>query len=461
MQRRLQARVTQWSDFCHERRRRRQQVATANKFYNGYLLCLAMFHWQSLWLKTSALRHKEAHAVRQINSRRLSKAVCQWYENYQHLSSNRLMKVQASRFRSKRLLTRCFRAWKGYNDAVRHKVSKRRFATRLRQRKVLSRMFQRWQKFAELRAFERRQLNLALEHRSRVVRRLVFQNWKSYRSKRTLYIVAYTFRRKLLLQKVWIRWNQHRARITEMGYRRLEYSQAALLRRWYHNVRERVEQRAKVARAIEFQASNLREKTWKAWQMYVACRHEKEKQLVWILGYYSVEVLLRKSLGSWKKLNQKEDAFGRWKTFWQQRQSMNEKRLQARVFHCVHLEQRSLNAWRISVRDRKQSKMARAFNTAKVLRTMCTLWKRKVHVLRQVRRMFLYQENFQAQTHFDAWKRYATTRKQLNDRLRGAMKFRANLVKVDVWQKWKTWVTMQQQERDTILLAVDFRDRFS
>uniref|UniRef100_H3HE36 Beta-galactosidase n=1 Tax=Phytophthora ramorum TaxID=164328 RepID=H3HE36_PHYRM len=139
---------------------------------------------------------------------------------------------------------------------------------------------------------------------------------------------------------------------------------------------------------------------------------------------------------------------------------MNEKQLQARVFHCVHVEQRLLSAWMEYLRARKQKKVALAFNTGKVNRAMFGFWKHRAHVLQQMRKMFLYQESFRAQTHFGAWKRYLLTRKQMNERLRKAMRFRSNLRKAHVWQKWNAWVSIQRQERETIQLAVAFRQRF-
>ncbi|KAG2781429.1 hypothetical protein PC129_g9991 [Phytophthora cactorum] len=393
-----------------------------------------------------------------------------------------------------------------------------------------------------------------------------------------------------------------------MEYRRLDNLRVVILRKWRAQTLNQIERRAKADKAVISQKNKLRAKAWRAWLRYISYCHEKQKQLEWVLSYYSVEVLLRRSLASWKELvemkqvqreldelavsfntqravregyrkwreyielkrvklehveallaksemlalsrsvrkwrdravalhqerrneafarrfysrrrltsgltrlldwrtsqkisrglttqakhfrddktaaacfrhwqryhqwrvkyahltlmfkrNQTGDVFSRWKMHSRRRQVATEKHLQARVFHCVHVEQSVLAAWRSFVRDRKQKKVAIAFNTAKVLRGTSTLWKRRVHVLRQMRKMFLYQESVRAQAHFDAWKRFVVARRQRNERLRRAMHFRGNLRKVDVWQKWSAWVSIKRQERATIALAVGFCQRF-
>ncbi|KAG7386663.1 hypothetical protein PHYPSEUDO_015447 [Phytophthora pseudosyringae] len=522
-QRRLQSSVAQWSNFCLERQRCRKQTAMADKFYRGYLMCLAMYHWQEKWSQASTLRHKEIMVSRLNNARRLAKAVFRWHENYQHSSRARAKTTKASQFYTKKVLATRFELWKRHQDAVRRKVSKRRH-------------------------------------------------------------------------------------LTATEYRRLDNLQTTLLRTWRARVQHRLNQRAKAAKAVAFQKAKLREKAWKSWLRYITYCHEKQKQMVWVLSYYSVEVLLRRSLAAWKEMvgmkqmqrehdalaasysshrliregyrewreyvsrrrlkverlegilhtsellalsrsirkwrsravvlrrqhlnpvlaaqfysrrrltcglnklvkwktsqkstreltlqakrfgdekavaacfrcwqryhqwrvryahltqvfqrNQKGDVLARWKRYWWKRQSINEKLLQARVFHCIRVEQKMLTAWRNFVHTRKHKKVAIAFNRATVLQETFTIWKRRVHVLRQMRKMFICQASFRAQTHFGAWKRFVVARKQMNERLRGAMKFNDKLRRLDVWQKWRAWVSMQGQERATIELAVEFRQRF-
>ncbi|POM62661.1 hypothetical protein PHPALM_28145 [Phytophthora palmivora] len=265
------------------------------------------------------------------------------------------------------------------------------------------------------------------------------------------------------LRMVWARWNRAvgwRRRITAMECRRLGHLHVTTLRRWCTYTRNRIKIKALTTKAIAFQKTKLRLKVWRLWLRYIVYRQDQQKQLAWVLSYYSVEILLRRSLASVFKQSQKGDTFTCWKSYWQERQVINEKQLQARVFHCVHVEQSVLATWGAFVRARKQTKVAKAFNSTKVVLGSFRFWKRRVHVVRQMRKMLLYQESFRAQTHFDAWKRFMLARKQMNERLHKAICFKDKLRKLDVWQKWSVWVSIQHQERATIALAVSFRERF-
>ncbi|OWZ13730.1 hypothetical protein PHMEG_00012892 [Phytophthora megakarya] len=269
--------------------------------------------------------------------------------------------------------------------------------------------------------------------------------------------------RVLCLRMVWSRWNRAvslRKFIGVMGGRRLDILQLVILQRWRTHTRKRIKLKVLTTKVTVFRKTKLRSKAWKSWLWYINYCHHKHQELVWVLSYYSVEVLLRRCMASWRKLNQKGDIFSRWQSYWRERQSINENRLQARVFRCVRMEQKVLATWRNFVRVTKQTKVAIAFRAAKNIQESFRFWKGKVHMLRQMRKMLLYQESFRVQTHFDAWKRFMVTRKQMSARLRKAMKFNDKLRKLDVWQKWSTKVAMQQQTRATVELAVAFRQRF-
>ncbi|KAF4032628.1 hypothetical protein GN244_ATG15444 [Phytophthora infestans] len=396
-----------------------------------------------------------------------------------------------------------------------------------------------------------------------------------------------------------------------MGNRRLANLLAVILRKWSTYGQTRVERRAKADLASLFKKTKLQAKAWRSWLRYTTYCHGEQQQLEWALSYYSVEVLLRRALTSWKKLvevkqgqreldelsvwfnthrlictgygkwreyvelqrmklerveaqirtcetlvlfrgvrkwrdrafvlrqqrenealarrffsrrrlknslirllewrsskmmhrrsstqakhyrnnkvatacfrywqryhewrvkcahltrvlkrNQKGDAFSRWEKYLRRRQVNNENKLQARVFHCIHVELSVLRVLGTFVRGRKQKEVAIALNKAKILCRAFTFWKRRAHVLRQMRNMILYQESFRVQTHLDAWKRFVVATRQMSERLRRTTKRKEKLRKVGVWQKWSIWVSAKRQERATIALAVcDFSpERFS
>ncbi|EEY58469.1 uncharacterized protein PITG_01137 [Phytophthora infestans T30-4] len=439
----------------------------AENFYNEYLTCLAIYHWQEKWSQRSTQRHKEVAVTRQILARRLARAVFRWDNNSKHRSRLRAKKAKAYQFCMERVSSKCFGLWKNYLRAVRQKVSKRRFVSQLQQQKLLLRMFQRWQQFSEIRTFHRAQSKIADQHRSKFLRRLTFRGWKGYRSKRTLYILAYTYRRRLLLRTFWTRWERRREPSTPRQKRRVVshfvLAHAVILRKWSTYGQTRVERRAKADLASLFKKTKLQAKAWRSWLRYTTYCHGEQQQLEWALSYYSVEVLLRRALTSWKKLVEKGDAFSRWEKYLRRRQVNNENKLQARVFHCIHVELSVLRVLGTFVRGRKQKEVAIALNKAKILCRAFTFWKRRAHVLRQMRNMILYQESFRVQTHLDAWKRFVVATRQMSERLRRTTKRKEKLRKVGVWQKWSIWVSAKRQERATIALAVcDFSpERFS
>ncbi|KAK1936635.1 hypothetical protein P3T76_010070 [Phytophthora citrophthora] len=648
----LQWIVDNWSKFCFERQHQRQQFTVADNFYNEYLKCLAMVQWQEKWSQAILMRQKELTVTRQMNVRRLTKGFSNWYGNFLHKSRIRSKKAKAIQFHTKSLQTKLFRLWKSYHEAVRYQASKRKHVARLQQQKLLARLFRGWYRLSEASGVQRRMIYKAETHRAKFVMNRVFQHWERYRSKRTLHIIAYTCRRRFHLRKAWLGWKQHRQyaamvrqnilvtthlihsnlfrstlerwksyvvhrREGQTALNRAEDHYTlwmckrgvAVLRKWREYVSGLVDQRVKTAKAVAFRRANLRSKAWQSWLRYIAYCFDKQKQLEWVLSYYSVEVLLRRSLTSWKELietrqvqrkrqevadsfnthrllceqyrqwreyvtarrikqerfetllhtaktlalsraikkwrkravellqyrrseaaadqfhskrrrnfglnkliqwrtlqkidrglmaqakcfrgstvqlacfrrwqryhhwrvkythltlifkrNQKEDIFTRWKLYWKKRQSSNDKRLKARIFHCVQTEQKMLRLWRTFVLLRKQKKGTISFNTAKILRRTFNYWRHRAHVLRKMKKMLASQESFRALTYFDAWKRFVVTIKMKAEKLRKAMKFKNNLQKFGVWHMWRDFVLAQKQERLIIDLAVGFRLRFS
>ncbi|KAL8022210.1 hypothetical protein Plhal710r2_c008g0035791 [Plasmopara halstedii] len=149
-----------------------------------------------------------------------------------------------------------------------------------------------------------------------------------------------------------------------------------------------------------------------------------------------------------------------WKKYWQQRRVYDKKRLQARVFRCVFVEQSVLTTWRYVVQIERKAKAALAFNTAKILDKRFSIWKSQIRVLQQMKQMSQNQRANQLRAHFEAWMQFVATTRQMHEKLIRVLRFKINHCVLRVWLSWRQLVHDKRQKQLAVKLAAEFYKRF-
>lgn len=160
------------------------------------------------------------------------------------------------------------------------------------------------------------------------------------------------------------------------------------------------------------------------------------------------------------KDNQQEDYFTRWRSFCYHTKRTRDLKLKADAFKNSNYLQQAFRSWLTFSHLTRLGERATAYHYGKTTAQVFTHWRQKVRILKRMRKLFLFQESFCLENHFGAWKRFTTLKKHQMARFQKATEFmnRSRLTKC--WSVWLWWILMRQEEKETIQLAVRFRQRF-
>lgn len=459
----------------------REKNVRANQFLHVKRLKRAFNPWRDTVQKITAIKeHKSAAYCRVLYWKW---AWMSWYRLIEWRM--KVERMQAKHIENLRVFS--FRSWKAF--ARRRRSSKRTNlqAIQISRSRNLDRVWCRWQKFVLNRRQKNQQLARVLCFYSvDILERRCFRNWQSFLCNRRQLWEKMQYASEMndhfAVRTMFRNWNlyvKHRQnRVIEKASQCMKIQQAALSRsimKW--NCRKEKSRHLKscMTNAIAFHQRRYLGASLSLLQLFSQAKKDERLNSKSAAAFHKNKVL-RSSFQTWsayhqwrnryRKIvhlfhaNRQSDYFEIWTRFCALQRCSREKKDRAKAFWRVRNLRQSFRDWlRFRYLHQMKHRAVRQY-TDKLVHTMLLSWKRRAHVLRQMRKMLCFQESFFLMNHFASWKRFVSMKQMQLRRLQGATHFMSHNRLNKCWLKWTCWILHRREEKKTIQLAVGFRRRF-
>lgn len=426
------------------------KLERAGAFHRALCLSHAWEAWTCVvqWERSVCEFHKK------LDGHVIAKSYRAWEFFIRSRRKSKQMRAIASVFANVRACGNLWRAWREFVALQRRKHQDHFRALSFYSTTVLQKWcFEAWIRFRSLQQIraEKRLQSECL--RDFAICRRVFNNWSSYLVARRNRADTKQAQLTKIRHHLWARslttWKEHieRSRRCKSDLRK------AVLLHWQIRARKGIaalaqwrQRRHNCKRLVE-QAKQTR-----AHRMTQRCFRDWRDHHLWKRKY--------KRFLKFFQDNQQEDYFTRWRSFCSQTKLTRDLKLKADTFKYSNCMQRTFQRWVTFSHLTRLGERATKHYYEKTTTQVFTHWRQKVRILKRMRKMFLFQESFCLENHFGAWKRFAKLKKHQMARFTRATEFMNSSRLAKCWCVWLRWILKQREEKETIQLAVGFRQRF-
>lgn len=470
-----------WSKFCIYVHTARDKKVRANQFLYVKRLKRAFNPWRDTVQNTTAIKeHKSDAFCRVLYWKRAWRSwyrLIEWRMTVEHIQAKHIENLQVF----------SFQFWKSFSEKRRSSKLNNLHALQFSRSRNLNFVWRKWQTFVLHCRQKNQQLARVLCFYSvDILERRYFRNWQSFLCNRrelsdkmqyaseindhfstrnmfhkwNLYVKCRQHRvidkaaqyikiQRAELSRTIIKWNCHKEKSRHLkscmtnaiAFHQRRYLGTSLKMLLLFSQAKK-DERLNSKSAVAFHKNNILHSSFQIWSAYHQWRNRYRK----IVRLFHA--------------NRQADYFEFWKRFCALQRRSREENDRAKAFWRSRHLQKSLCDW-LRFRHLKQMKH-RAIRryTNKLVHAALLSWKRRVHVLRQMRKMLSFQESFFLMNHFASWKRFVSMRQMQIKRLQGATHFMNHNRLEKCWLKWACWISQRREEKKTIQLAVGFRRRF-